>query len=204
MPSACTWSTSPRSATRWLRLAWRTHQDAARSSTDVGRLHHQTVGTQGSGQPLVPPQKLVDALRLDARIELRRLELEHQTCRAADRVQHVGQGRDRLAEELRPAPRTSVEPVELGPREPAHPPRCSVGKHPGDVGRPRQRGVVDDHQLAVPGALDVDLDERRLLMDGQLDRRDSVLGRGPGRPAVRDDGHVSDDGSHVRHPGGRL
>jgi len=63
-----------------------------------------------------------------------------------------------------------------GEREGADQPRGTVGVDLLDVGRAGQGGVVQDHQRAVDGPLDVVLDHVGALRKGQIDRGNGVLG----------------------------
>jgi hypothetical protein len=46
---------------------------------------------------------------------------------------------------------------------------------------------VDDHDVAVSGELDVELDERRPQLEGTLEGGEGVLGAVRGVPAMGDD-----------------
>ena len=84
-------------------------------------------------------------------------------------------------------PRAGVQAADFGQREVGQRPlpsrlalddhlTAAVGEDLLDVGRPLERRVVQDHQRAVLGALQVELHERRVLLGGQHERGHGVLG----------------------------
>ncbi len=151
----------------------------------------------GVGPWLIEPGglQLGEHRRLDARIPLGCLQLDEQTGPPADRRDGLGQRRDARAGEARVVPTAGVEAAHLGECEVVERPLASrLALHhdrPGafgedllDIGGALERGVVQEHQGAVPGSLQVELDEGGPLLGREHERRNRVLGRVGGCPAM--------------------
>src|SRR5690606_41804235 len=92
------------------------------------------------------------------------------------------------AGELRIAPGAGIELLDLGQRKVVEPPvkllllivwrrTAAIGKQACRIRRALERQVVEDDELSVLRALDVDLDEVGALIGAEHEGRHGVLGR---------------------------
>ncbi|MCQ0004638.1 hypothetical protein LUX73_07865 [Actinomadura madurae] len=119
-----------------------------------------------------------------------RLEFQAEAGPRARDGQQVLQGRHPLPFEPGVEPRAGVEALDLGERELADPPGLPLGVDLLHVGRPGERVVVQQHDLAVGRQLNIALQDVGPLADGVAVGGERLLGRLPRRPAVPDDHRV--------------